>query len=150
METRGIRNNNPANVRRTKEAWQGLSKLQTDKAFFQFDSMVWGIRCLVKTLHTYVCKHNLHSTADIINRFAPSNENNTQAYIYTINTMMSNKYAKVQLNESDFLNGTDMLFMFCVCICQIESKYVLTRTLFNKALFLANFKPSSNGTTNQD
>ena len=33
---RGLRNNNPGNIRITKDKWQGLREKQTDKDFFQF------------------------------------------------------------------------------------------------------------------
>lgn len=31
---RGLRNNNPGNIRTTKDKWQGLREKQTDKDFF--------------------------------------------------------------------------------------------------------------------
>ena len=33
---RGIRNNNPGNIRLSKDKWQGLRQEQTDGTFFQF------------------------------------------------------------------------------------------------------------------
>ena len=45
MTPRGIRNNNPLNIRRSPgQTWQGECPVQTDKAFVQFRSMKWGIR----------------------------------------------------------------------------------------------------------
>lgn len=40
--TRGLRNNNPGNLRLSKDKWQGLRAVQTDKAFFQFETMAHG------------------------------------------------------------------------------------------------------------
>lgn len=42
--TRGLRNNNPLNIRRNNTKWQGLSATQTDKSFFQFKTMAYGYR----------------------------------------------------------------------------------------------------------
>lgn len=140
MEKRGIRNNNPANLRRSLDKWDGLSLVQQDKAFFQFRAMKYGVRALLKTLYTYVHKHNLHTVKDIIERFAPTNENNTYAYVHSIETMMSSKYTNMYYRETDFYNHSDMLFLLCVCICKIESKYTLTHTMFMEAWRLANFK----------
>lgn len=81
MTSRGARNNNPGNIRRSKDAWQGLSKTQTDKAFFQFTTPVWGIRALARILMTYRDKHHCFTIREIILRWAPPNENNTAAYI---------------------------------------------------------------------
>ena len=40
MLPRGIRNNNPLNIRRTaKDQWQGLRAQQTDASFCQFESL---------------------------------------------------------------------------------------------------------------
>jgi hypothetical protein len=81
---RGYRNANPANLRRTKEKWVGLRSEQTDKAFFQFTSMVYGIRALAKTLITYRDKYQLHTVRGLINRFAPPCENPTEAYVNNV------------------------------------------------------------------
>ena len=57
METdrlpRGLRNNNPGNIRRSKDKWQGLRAEQTDPEFFQFEAMAYGYRALIKTLQNY-------------------------------------------------------------------------------------------------
>ena len=47
--TRGLRNNNPLNIRRNNTKWQGLSATQTDKSFFQFKTMAYGYRAAFKT-----------------------------------------------------------------------------------------------------
>ena len=38
MLPRGIRNNNPLNIRRSKDQWQGLRAQQTDASFCQFET----------------------------------------------------------------------------------------------------------------
>jgi hypothetical protein len=82
MEPRGIRNNNPLNIRRSGDKWQGLRVLQEDKAFFQFSEMKWGWRAAFRLLcHTYYGKYKLRTIRDIITRWAPPKENNTEAYI---------------------------------------------------------------------
>ncbi len=81
---RGIRNHNPGNIRRNGDPWQGLSERQTDIEFFTFKSAVYGIRALARTLITYQDKYDLHSIRQIISRWAPPNENNTEAYISSV------------------------------------------------------------------
>ena len=78
---RGSRNNNPGNIRTTKDKWQGLREKQTDKDFFQFTEMKWGYRALIRTLQNYRRRHNCICIADFITRWAPQTENNTGAYI---------------------------------------------------------------------
>ena len=79
---RGIRNNNPLNIRRSKDNWQGLRVLQEDKAFCQFESMEYGWRAaFVLLCRTYYVKYRLQTIRAIITRWAPPSENNTEAYI---------------------------------------------------------------------
>lgn len=94
MIPRGLRNNNPGNIEKG-EKWQGLAKNQTDNRFCTFESMEYGCRALIKLILTYMTKRNCMSVSDIINRYAPSNENNTNAYINSVCLRMG-----VKPNES--------------------------------------------------
>lgn len=82
---RGIRNNNPFNIRKGIQ-WQGLRPEQTDSVFCQFKSMLYGVRAGMKLLKNYVQGSNgsgrpVDTPEAIISRWAPSNENDTEAYI---------------------------------------------------------------------
>ncbi|HEK2686581.1 TPA: structural protein [Proteus mirabilis] len=77
---RGERNNNPGNIRHGSK-WQGLSAQQTDKDFCQFVSTEYGIRAIYVLMRTYEKKYGLCSIREIINRYAPPKENNTEGYI---------------------------------------------------------------------
>ena len=81
---RGIRNNNPGNLRRSKDPWQGLASEQTDPDFFQFVSSKWGIRALARTLIAYQDKDGRNTVNKIIDRWAPPTENNTTAYVQAV------------------------------------------------------------------
>lgn len=50
---RGIRNNNPLNIRHSASRWQGMRMEQTDKKFVQFESMAMGYRAAWRVLETY-------------------------------------------------------------------------------------------------
>ena len=50
---RGIRNNNPLNIRHSADKWQGASVEQKDKSFVQFKSMAYGYRAAWRILQTY-------------------------------------------------------------------------------------------------
>lgn len=78
---RGIRNNNPGNIDRTAERWQGMAADQSsDSRFVVFSAPVWGLRALAKVLLSYQRKHGLCTPAAIIGRWAPPVENDTGAY----------------------------------------------------------------------
>ncbi|AVA41072.1 structural protein [Proteus mirabilis] len=80
---RGERNNNPGNIRHGSK-WQGLSAQQTDKDFCQFVSTEYGIRAIYVLMRTYEKKYGLCSIREIINRYAPPKENNTEGYIQRV------------------------------------------------------------------
>ena len=50
---RGIRNNNPLNIRKGNN-WQGEISPQSDKEFEQFESMTMGVRAGMKILRNYI------------------------------------------------------------------------------------------------
>ena len=86
MTPRGIRNNNPLNIRRTASKWQGMKSEVTDKAFCQFESMEWGWRAAFHLLtRNYYQKHGLNTIRGIVSRWAPPQDhNNTEAYIRNV------------------------------------------------------------------
>lgn len=79
-QPRGISNHNPGNIEHG-DPWQGMAAKQTDKRFVTFESPAWGIRAMARVLITYQDKHGIRSVDGIIKRWAPSVENDTQAYI---------------------------------------------------------------------
>lgn len=82
--SRGLRNNNPGNIRKSGDAWQGLAAQQTDPAFFQFTDAKYGVRALAKILLNYERKYGLRSVRELINRWAPPIENNTSSYVASV------------------------------------------------------------------
>ena len=84
-QPRGLRNNNPLNIRLSSDRWQGQiapsSSPRGEKVFCQFISVEWGLRAAFCLLRTYAIKYRLCSVRDIISRWAPPSENNTQDYI---------------------------------------------------------------------
>ena len=88
MKPRGLRNNNPGNIRKTTDKWEGLRTVQTDPDFFQFETMAYGFRALFKLLINYRKKYGCQTIAEIIERYAPRNENDTNSYILTVCRLM--------------------------------------------------------------
>ena len=86
--TRGTRNNNPLNIRRSADRWEGTRSEQTDPSFVQFETMAYGYRAAWKTLESYWNHfHRMRqpfNVTTIIHRWAPPTENDTQNYIRTV------------------------------------------------------------------
>ena len=82
---RGVRNSNPGNIDRTSTVWQGEDRspdaLRREPRFCVFETPQAGVRALAKTLLTYQNKHGLRTVREMINRWAPPTENDTEAYI---------------------------------------------------------------------
>lgn len=142
MSTRGIRNNNPANIRRGCN-WKGLAKVQTDREFCQFVTMTWGVRALLVTLRTYVVKYRLHTVREIITRWAPpSDGNNTEKYIEYVEKAVSKIDAlrTLSLKETDFHKTRQypgcFLYLWVKAMCEIESGYNLMYGYYLNALYL--------------
>ena len=77
-------NNNPLNIRAGKSKWLGQVLPQRgsgEGAFCHFQSMEYGIRAAFCLLRTYATKYRLNCVKDIITRWAPPSENDTQNYI---------------------------------------------------------------------
>lgn len=79
--SRGIRNNNPGNIRKSADKWQGLATAQNDPAFFQFTEAKWGVRAMAKILLNYERKYGLKTARQLITRWAPGHENPTDTYV---------------------------------------------------------------------
>lgn len=82
---RGIRNNNPLNIRKGS-AWQGLTPSQPDPSFCTFKSMLYGLRAAHKLLRNYITGADgrvkpADNLSSIIMKWAPPSENATQRYI---------------------------------------------------------------------
>lgn len=79
--TRGERNHNPGNIRLVPGVqWLGESSTQTDDAFVQFSDPIYGIRAIARIMASYE-RRGLNTLADAINRWAPPNENDSDAYV---------------------------------------------------------------------
>ena len=85
---RGIRNNNPLNIRRSKDKWKGMRAVQSDAAFVQFESLEWGWRAAFYLLtRTYYHKYRLYTIRAIVQKWAPAIENNTKVYIANVSRL---------------------------------------------------------------
>ena len=85
---RAQRNHNPLNIRRTADQWHGARNEQTDPEFVQFESDAWGYRAAWKVLDTYAKLFRQEDKPfcirNIIARWAPPTENDTQTYTRTV------------------------------------------------------------------
>ncbi len=102
---RGIRNNNPGNIRHGA-GWQGLCSRQTDKSFCQFIAPEYGIRAMLKILRNYVKLYDDRTIRQFISRWAPPNENDTESYIAYVSDMVDiSRDAVIDVNNQDVMTA---------------------------------------------
>ena len=90
--TLGLRNNNPLNIRRGKSHWIGEIPQSSSpsrggregSSFVQFRTIEFGLRAAFCLLRTYSTKYKLNCIRDIISRWAPPTENDTEQYIRNV------------------------------------------------------------------
>lgn len=80
---RGIRNNNPLNIR-IGNTWLGEVSDPTDPEFEQFCSMVYGVRAGFVLLRRYIRHYHRTTIPQVIAAWAPKSENDTTKYIDTV------------------------------------------------------------------
>ncbi len=131
--SRGLRNDNPLNIRHGKSQWVGMREKQTDKQFVQFESRVYGYRAAFKILHTYITKGK-DTIGKIIAKWAPSSDgNNTQSYInYVSSTTGINASHALRFEDKD-----DLVEIVC-SMTHMESGIIEDKAVIEEAYDLAN------------
>lgn len=110
-EPKGVRLNNPFNIRQTnpRTRWQGQTPDDrfVGRGYEQFETPEAGIRAGIIILRNYKAKHGLDTIAKIIPRFAPKEDNNpTGAYVRFVETRTGlNRDAKLDLDDFTTLKG---------------------------------------------
>ena len=83
--SRGLRNNNPGNIRLDGVHWKGEVEPSQDREFKQFETMAWGYRAMFQCLNTYYRKYGLDTIRKMISRWAPPDDgNHTGNYVKAV------------------------------------------------------------------
>lgn len=85
--SRGLRNNNPGNIRLGSFKYKGEKAKSSDSAFRQFESEEWGYRAMFVLLDTYRKRYGLTTLREMIMLYAPPEENHTALYVAAVSDM---------------------------------------------------------------
>lgn len=78
---RGIRNNNPLNIRKGND-WRGERHPQSDRDFEEFENLEMGLRAGFIIMRRYLnMRPPVNTVRKIIQRWAPASENDTERYV---------------------------------------------------------------------
>lgn len=128
MAPRGIRNNNPLNIRKGNN-WQGERQPQTDAQFEEFVSMLMGLRAGFIIIRNYMRRRPpLDTVAKIISAWAPSTENDTQRYIDFVC-----KRGLLEPNERLLYSNKQKLCRMVWAMCQMECGEIVSFGLIENA-----------------
>lgn len=128
---RGIRNNNPLNIR-IGNRWKGEVSTPTDTQFEQFESMEWGVRAAFLILKNYIRRYKLYTIPDIISRWAPNNENDTSNYIKRV--LEISGYSSQ--HRFDWQNINEMTALF-QAMCKVENGVGIDVSVIKEGYYLA-------------
>lgn len=105
---RGIRNNNPGNIRKG-QSWQGERVSQLDDQFEEFENPEYGYRALCKIIDNYRKWYSAKTIRAIINRYAPPSDNNpTNEYVVFVAEHLG-------VGPDDYIDTTDPETMADIC-----------------------------------
>lgn len=112
---RGLRNNNPGNIEASADnPWEGQTG--SDGRFAKFETPEHGIRALGKNLLAYNKRHGLDTVGEMITRWAPPKENDTDSYIKAICAQLG-----VGANDQIDVTNPKTLAALCAGIVQHEN-----------------------------
>lgn len=128
MAPRGIRNNNPLNIRKGNN-WQGERQPQTDAQFEEFVSMLMGLRAGFIIIRNYMRRRPpLDTVAKIISAWAPSTENDTKRYIDFVC-----QRGLLEQNERLLYSNKQKLCRMVWAMCQMECGEIVSFGLIENA-----------------
>lgn len=112
---RGLRNNNAGNIRLSKTHYLGEVVPSSDKAFKQFKTRGWGYRAIFVLLYTYY-RRGLTTLRQMIYRYAPPSENDTEAYIAKVS-----QSTLVGADEGLDVNDRNVMVLVVAAISEVEN-----------------------------
>ena len=126
MATRGIRLKNPGNIEHSKRfQWDGEVYPQTElmpnnlpeDRFCQFETMEHGCRAMARILGNYQRLHDRKTIYQMVHRWAPPVENDTQAYA----KMVAKNLGRIPENEINFIEDPTIAVLMMKTMARMEN-----------------------------
>lgn len=113
---RGLRNNNPGNIRKNSDVFQGEKVPSSDREFKQFKTMAYGYRAVFCILRTYYRHYSLRTIRQLIGRWAPENENNTSAYVSLVSS-----YSGIPADDPIDIQSKEQMIRIVAAMSRVEN-----------------------------
>lgn len=131
VQPRGIRNNNPLNIR-IGNTWLGERANPTDPAFEEFVTMEYGLRAAFLILRRYIRRYKKNTITSIVSTWAPASENNTLKYIDRVAQM-----TKLSPDEPIDYYDRETMCKLVAAMAQVECGQPIDETKIIKAYDMA-------------
>ena len=95
-----IARNNIFNIRQGAK-WKGMTGVR--RGFVEFESKKMAMRAWLKLMRTYRWKYGCKTIRQIVTRYAPSNENDTEGYIDYCSRQLDIKPDDVLVFDSEYI-----------------------------------------------
>lgn len=142
----GIKLNNPFNIRKGSN-WIGLRHNSFPSSFCDFQHPLYAVRAFIVLMRTYVCKHNIKTVRQFVNRFAPAGDgaNNPDVYCaYILNFWRavhfdvadrSDVFDKswFSLNIEQYSEKAVLFYVFAAAVARMETRFTLSVQMFKDA-----------------
>lgn len=115
-QSRGLKNNNPGNIRKSSDRFQGEIIPSQDKDFKQFQSMPDGYRAIFKIINNYYNRYGLKTIRQIISRWAPFSENATDVYIGNVS-----KWSGIEADKVLDITSKDQMTAIIAAMSRMEN-----------------------------
>lgn len=135
MTSLGYKLNNPFNLRANHIPWQGLVVPSSNKDFCEFTTALFGLRAGFINLKSQL-KQYINTIEAIITKYAPSIENDTDAYIKAVEK-------EIGINRYYTLQDYNLKALGIAIIRHEQGSIIYDDTTINQALTLAGLPVSS-------
>lgn len=111
-----MRNNNPGNIRHSRDLFRGELRTRSDWEYKQFKNMAYGYRAMFKILQSYYRNYKLDTLRKMITRWAPPTENDTEAYIRSVSD-----YAGIPADAPVDINNREQMVGIVAGMSRVEN-----------------------------
>lgn len=119
IDTVGMRNNNPLNIRKTGERWAGSVVETLVNPFVKFQSNIYGYRAAFIILHKYITQYRSCTIEAIISRWAPPTENVVENYVKFVSA-----HANIPRKEPLAFTEQKRMCRLVAAMAEYESKII--------------------------
>lgn len=115
-QPRGLRNNNPGNIRKSKDKFEFEVCPSADPDFKQFYTMYYGYRAMFVILRNYSQIHGLGTIRGMISRWAPTSENDTAMYVDTVSAKSG-----IPADDPVDVNNREQMIRIVAAMSEVEN-----------------------------